>query len=211
MPLGRQLTSPSVNGGTDVDPAEGGGGCGALCKLSSAVPRAKVILRGSVNTQWRWLAGRPPGLADGSGKVPLARAEEEGSSRPTWPPAKFVICCNDGKLLAGSQGSRESWAPLSPISVQRASETCRRRQGAGGKIGPSAPGQPRPVSLHTPPRLTPAMPAGLLLVPTQPSHRQMSGCLDEEPGMGACPHGRGSGLAVTPSLCDLSTSFSRSE
>lgn len=29
--------------------------------------------------------------------------------------------------------------------------------------------------------------------------------------MGACPHGRGSGLAVTPSLCDLSTSFSLSE
>lgn len=29
--------------------------------------------------------------------------------------------------------------------------------------------------------------------------------------MGAYPHGQGSGLAVTPSLCDLSTSFSLSE
>lgn len=82
-----------------------------------------------------------------------SHSQGRGIRRPAWPPARSVLCCNDGKLPADRQAPATA-EPLSPISVRRASA-------AGGASGPSRL-ENRQLAAHDPRWLAPAATAPTL-------------------------------------------------
>ena len=178
-------------------------------------PRARVIQSTASTSRGagrlaprtgRWRESLAP---EGSGKVPLARllrAEEEGPSGPTRPPAQFVSCWNDRKLPACPRGSRRAGRSYHPF-VCRAS-AARPRPGRSGRFHSwRTRGS---VAAHDPLRLPPAIRAGLLPGPHPAQPRADSRILQEEHGR-ACPQDGAQVLAATSPLCELSTRFHLSE
>ena len=101
----------------------------------------------------------------------LLRAGAGQSSRPSWPPVRFVICCRDGKLPICPQGAAEAGHPDWGLE---ASPAGRRAISGPPAAGPAQEG------------------AGLLLGPRVQWLRVDPRNQEAEPGMMACPQGPGS-------------------